>query len=150
MSCHDHPGGDKSELKWPAHLKKTKHRMLIMALLEDADIPLTAQQIFETLQADHPKIWLSTVYRSLDAFLSAGLIHRTTLLDHEISLYESANRPRKHYAICTQCHKLEPVRECPLKDYSKKTATGFQVRSHKLELYGLCQDCMNKEKNPFK
>ncbi|MGD1994783.1 MAG: transcriptional repressor, partial [Anaerolineae bacterium] len=48
-----------------------------------------------------------------------------------------------HHLVCLACGSATSFDECPLEDVKQILAQrfGFQVKSHMLELYGLCKDC---------
>ena len=60
--------------KWPTDLKKTKSRVKILSILEDADVPISAMDIYSQLEKSEEPIWLSTVYRVLEIFVEKGMI----------------------------------------------------------------------------
>ena len=48
--------------------------------------------------------------------------------------------------------KKVDISACPLSAFEKQVAaeTGFELVGHRLELYGLCRDCQEKEKREGK
>jgi Fur family ferric uptake transcriptional regulator len=58
--------------------------------------------------------------------------------------YEPAEgRPHHDHLICTRCGVIEEFAEQRIELLQSRVAQerGFEVVSHKLELYGLCADC---------
>ena len=63
-----------SNIKWPNGLKRTKTRESVLSVLLDSHSPLSALEIFSEIENRGDSIWLSTVYRVLDAFVENGLV----------------------------------------------------------------------------
>ena len=66
----------EEDLLRAASLKNTKKRRLILALLERAPLPLTAEELYEQARQATP-ISLSTVYRILGVCSEHGLLLRS-------------------------------------------------------------------------
>lgn len=128
-------------------LKCTKHRCMIMQIIADSSQPLTAEQIFLELRDKDVSINLSTVYRTLESFVSKGLIIKTNVASDTKSLFELNRMVHKHYLICVGCKKMLPVDGCPLEEYEKliHDKVGFDITGHRLEIYGYCRDCKKDE-----
>lgn len=128
--------------KWPTDLKKTKSRVKILSILEDADIPISAMDIYSQLEKSEEPIWLSTVYRVLEIFVEKGMIIKNTVLNNEMVLYEINHFDHKHYAICLGCHKMVTMENCPMDQFHPQFEdNSFHVLDHKVEVYGYCKDC---------
>jgi Fur family ferric uptake transcriptional regulator len=88
---------------------------------------------------------MSTIYRTLDFFIAKGLVTRSAVTENQMALYELTPKQHRHYAICTNCHKMIPLQDCPLETISPELAAqGFAITGHHLEIYGLCQACQQK------
>lgn len=130
---------------WPAGVKKTKQRECVLALLERAEKPLSAMEIYSQVDKTGVSVWLSTVYRILELFVQKNLVLKTTVMDNEMALYEINRYQHKHYAICMLCHKIIPMEDCPVGSLIPKlTEESFHVVGHKLEIYGYCKECGGK------
>ena len=64
---------DNEELFTSQGLKNTKSRNLIYNILEQSDVPVTAEQVFLKLKGSGFSINLSTVYRILEVFVSKDI-----------------------------------------------------------------------------
>jgi len=124
-------------------LKKTRHRLVILDILDHSDQPVTAEQIFARLQDRRIAINLSTVYRTLDTLVLNKLVTRLSITQDGRALHEYNRRVHRHYLVCQGCRKIIPIDGCPLADYSRQLEqeTGFQISGHKLDLYGFCPQC---------
>ena len=110
-------------------LKKTRHRLVILDILDHSDQPVTAEQIFARLQDRRIAINLSTVYRTLDTLVLNKLVTRLSITQDGRALHEYNRRVHRHYLVCQGCRKIIPIDGCPLADYSRQLEqeTGFQI-----------------------
>jgi len=128
---------------WPEGMKKTKQRRCVLSVLKEADTPLTAAEIFSRTGGDAGS--LSTVYRILELFTLKGLVVRTALLDNGAAVFELDRHEHKHYAVCMICHKIVPLKNCPMEVFEPDmNEDDFHVLGHKLELQGICAECYRK------
>jgi len=130
---------------FPSGIKRTKQREGVFRILEKAGEPLSATEICRELEKNGEQVWLSTVYRILDLFLKKEVVLKTTLLQNEMALYQIKRHQHEHYAVCTHCRKMAPIDHCPMEEILPQLETGFQVTGHHLEVYGLCEECKEKE-----
>ena len=125
-------------------LKKTKQRECVYEVLASAEKPMSAADIYQEILRCKPDSGyaISTVYRALQAFEEEHLVSRTNLPDSDMALYEWNDGGHRHYAICLQCHKKIPLKECPFHHMEIQEAeTEFQVTGHRVEVYGYCGEC---------
>lgn len=141
----------KAKLPWPENLKKTRPRMLVWEVLMRAEAPLTATQIWQRAQElAGGEVWLSTVYRFLDSLQQSGQVTRTLIQGSEMALYELCAGHR-HYAVCLSCQRMLKLSACPIAAAAPcLPEQGFEVLSHKLEIYGYCRECrdLSKQQSP--
>ena len=130
---------------WPAGIKKTKQRKSVYSILERASLPISAPEIYNQVQNEDSSIWLSTVYRILDYFVSEGLVVKTTVMDSSMAFYELNHNKHKHYAVCVNCRKVIELVNCPMEKFVPEIAeSDFRILGHKVEMYGYCKDCDRK------
>ena len=135
-------------------LKVTRQRLLVLSVLEEnSGRHMTAEDIYELVSEDYPDIGLATVYRTLQLLWDMQLVDRISFDDgcvrYEIGhLFLGESKHNHHHLICRKCNKVIPFGDDLLDDlehYIEK-ATGFHVLDHELKFYGLCRECMKKEK----
>lgn len=135
------------EYQWPSGIKRTRQREDVFRVLIQAEEPLTAMEIYRRVLADtrDSTYAISTIYRSLTAFVEKDLIEKTTLMGEDMAVYEWKRENHKHYAICLACRRKIPIKECPMEHVPIHTdLEEFTVTGHKLELYGYCRECQEK------
>lgn len=125
----------------------TQARAAVLTVLSTQPNPLRAEEIHRALQ--HRHINLSSVYRALRLFENLNVVHRVAL-GKGAPRYELADgyRDHHHHLVCDSCGRIEDVSPCPVEAVSLtrqiQRRTGFTVRSHVLELFGLCRSCHRK------
>lgn len=119
--------------------RNTRQRKAIQQCITVAGRPLAPQEILEHAQQDVPGIGMATIYRNIKALLEAGEIAAVSLPSGG-DRYEVAGHGHHHHFHCRACDKVFEVHACP-GDMQKLAPTGFQLESHELTLYGLCDRC---------
>lgn len=134
---------DNKELFTSQGLKNTKSRNLIYNILDQLEVPVTAEQIFLKLKESDSAMNLSTVYRILEIFVSKGIALKSNIADNNKSMFELNRMEHKHHIVCIGCKRMFPMDSCPFEEYEKKIQDklGFDVTGHKLEIFGYCQEC---------
>jgi Fur family ferric uptake transcriptional regulator len=127
-------------------LKCTRQRRAVLEILEQADQPVSAEQVFMALRENAIPASLSTVYRILDTLSDKALILRLDIAGDNRSLYEYNRMVHKHYLVCVGCRKIFPIENCPLGVYEEalERQTHFAIIGHRLDIYGYCPDCQQK------
>jgi len=123
-------------------MKSTRHRNAILLLLEQTEHPMTAEELYISLKEKTATINLSTVYRTLDTFVSKNLVIKSTMDDAK-ARYELNHHEHKHHLFCVGCHKVISIEDCPMEELQEiiKKKMDFEVTGHKLEIYGYCHNC---------
>jgi len=122
----------------------TRPRSAVLQVLVTTPTPLKVEQIHERLD-QRPSgrgINRSSVYRTVHLLQTLRVVRRVQLGDGA-QRYELADgyRDHHHHFVCEACGRIEDVRRCPLQGAD----LGMEVRSHHLELFGLCRECAPAE-----
>ena len=134
---------------YPEGLKWTKQRRDVYRVLWEAEEPLSAIQIYNRIEGDESGEYaFSTIYRILSAFEERGLVEKAPWTGegmekgHSTAAYELKRGGHIHYAVCLECHRRIPLKNCPFAHiHLEKEAEDFTVTNHRLELYGYCREC---------
>lgn len=134
------PTSSALELLRSYGLKATPQRQVILECVQRADHP-RADDIYGLVSRRIPGISLATVYNTLNLLVEHGIIHQFPG-EAGASRFERDTRPHYH-AICERCGAIADVPPTGLQELETAVAqhTGFQVRRHRLEFHGLCQQC---------
>jgi len=127
-------------------LKNTKQRNLTFNILNQAQNLMTAEDIYFELRKVDASINLSTIYRILDIFIEKGIALKSTFPDNNKCVFELNRLEHKHHLICLCCKKIVTISDCPLIEFERhvEQQTNFNIIQHKLEMYGYCNDCNEK------
>jgi Fe2+ or Zn2+ uptake regulation protein len=107
-----------------AGLRATSPRIAILSALLDNRSHPTAEHIHANLRDDHPSLSLSTVYSTLETFLTAGLCRRVN---------SDGSRLRVDGILSDHVFRLpEPPAALP---------GGLEVRAVRVEYDVMCGDC---------
>ena len=84
-----------------------------------------------------------TLYRTLNTFEDLGLVKTTNFGDGFVRFeYCSDEIHHHHHIICTECKTVEPIHDCVIQEQKELfSQLGFTQVTHKLEFFGLCQNC---------
>ncbi len=133
------------KLKEAGH-KLTPQRMAIAKLLALSEGHPSVERIFEQLQSGFPTMSLATVYRNVMLIKSLGEVLELGFADGS-NRYDG-NKPYPHpHVVCVKCKKIVDPDLESLSDMSEEveTETGFQILTHRLDFFGVCSSCRQKE-----
>jgi Fur family ferric uptake transcriptional regulator len=123
-------------------MRRTRQRESVLAVLEGARAPMSAVGICSKTEADGNGVWLSTVYRILEAFVKERIVTKVAVMDGDAALYELAGPKHRHYAVCVNCRKIISMDNCPMEQFLPLFQDkDFRVTGHNLEVYGYCGTC---------
>ncbi|MBR4009560.1 MAG: transcriptional repressor [Clostridiales bacterium] len=135
-------------MSFPDSLRKTKSRLKVWDILSSSTTPLTARQIAQKADGGNEEkaVWLSSVYRALEAFEKAQAVNRTLLKDSPEALYSLSETGHHHYAICMNCKSRTELEGCPFGEHEHLHTVDedFMVVGHVVEVFGYCKDCRKK------
>jgi Fur family ferric uptake transcriptional regulator len=128
----------------------TRARVLILEFLKENTAHVTASDIIEHLKKQNIKIGVATVYRTLDKFVSDGIVRKMTIDERSGACYQyihSAECASHFHLKCIKCGSLFHLSCDFLKNMEKHILDehGFTVSSGKTVIYGLCKSCSDKE-----
>ena len=125
--------------------KSSKQRDLIMNYMKQINGHVTAEQIFNDLNANGTKISLATVYRNLNILCD---LHEIKKIAHPIEGYQYDKICKPHYHLhCIKCDRILDL-DIPYKeDFNKEMseATGLPITTHDMMVEGICEDCLKKQ-----
>ena len=122
-------------------LRLTPLRRALLAVFSRANRPLGVQT----------KLPLSSVYRNLTVLCDSGVMRRLNF-DEGFVRYELEHNltSHHHHLICSECGRVLDLDDDTLAQVERAIADaagrirrrhGFAVRSHQVDLTGVCSDC---------
>jgi Fe2+ or Zn2+ uptake regulation protein len=135
---------------WLSHLKSsgcriTGPRRVVVEILAETDRALTAIETFDLARENHPSIGLVSVYRTLEKLESLNLIQRVHHPDG-CHAYIAAFTGHQHLLLCQLCGVTVFFQGDDLEMLVTRVEqeSGFQVRDHWLQFFGICASCREK------
>ena len=125
------------------NLKITKQRRTVLKIFLESKDHVSVEELYNTVLKTEPKIGLATVYRTLALLTKSGLALEMDFGDGQ-KRYESSYRSLHHdHMVCTECGKILEFNHPLIEKYQEEVAKqkNFRITSHKLDLFGLCEDC---------
>mgnify|MGYP000999238572 FL=1 len=108
----------------------------------------TADWVYQTLKPKFPDLSLGTVYRNLTQLRRDGAIISIGDVNGQ-ERYDGNVRPHTHF-VCSRCHSvLDIPGDFVDKEQTKSAAEklGLEVYSCDLLLHGICDKCLQEQKN---
>jgi Fe2+ or Zn2+ uptake regulation protein len=125
----------------------TPQRQAVYEHLARAEHHPTAEEVYQAVKADIPRISLATVYKALEALVSSGLAAKLTAGDG--SARYDARRDHHYHLRCLHSGAVEDLPTPYDPDLIAKIdpsllpnlqAKGFRVTGYRLELVGYYED----------
>ena len=146
--------GERSELlerfrRWlrEQRLPVTAQRDRIAETVFGSEEHLSVEAIARRLRERGPRVGVATIYRTLGLLVSAGLVR-----EHEFGegfrRFEPAGGEDAHgHLICVRCGRVVEFENERLERMLPVVADehAFQHRRHRVEIFGTCRDCLQRE-----
>ena len=123
----------------------TRQRVIVAEALAAARRALSAQELYERINASHPTLGRATVYRALEAQVQDGMASRFER-DGHVSAYIACDTTHHHHLVCTRCQRVEDLDETVVAPLLSSVGRrhDFQVDHAALDFYGLCGSCRKR------
>lgn len=134
-----------------AGYKYTTPRRAVGEVLAAQTAHLSANEIWEQVQALHPSVGRMSVYRTLELFTQLGIIRPTSQSAADARnglVYVVLEDGHHHHIVCQGCDRVIEFEDCGLEALIQRVQADYQcqIHSHLLEFFGLCADCLAKPK----
>ena len=128
-------------------LPVTSQREQVAQVLFAAAGHLSVEDIEQLLRKRGLHVGKATIYRTLDLLAQSGMVHERDFGEGFRRYERVPGHPHHEHLICLRCGKvvefanerLEKMKELIAEEY------GFQHRHHRLEIYGVCRECQQRE-----
>ena len=120
----------------------TPRRAIIKALLE-CDGHVTADELAATVQAAHPEVHTSTIYRCLGSLQELDVVDHVHL-GHGRAVYHLADETHQHL-VCEVCGTVVEVPDAAFATLARnlRKRFGFAVEPRHFAVTGRCASCAN-------
>jgi len=137
-------GDDAADLLRRAGCRPTAQRLLVLQALGRGD-HVSAEDVLAHARERYPSINPSTVYRTLDALVEAGIARRTDLGSDRL-FYEMARQHRHHHAVCESCGAVAHLHDASLGPLAAALheETGYALTAEReIAIPGICPACQS-------
>lgn len=126
--------------------KITQKRRELLTIFAQNQRYLTAQNIHQALVKKYPTMSYNTTYRNLYDFVELGILESTEYQQEQLFRYNCFDtghaHHHHHHFICTNCGRTIQIEVCPM-DQVKNYLQNVKIESHRFEVFGLCQSCLD-------
>jgi Fur family transcriptional regulator, ferric uptake regulator len=127
----------------PAGSKRSGKRDLIVNVFLRQQGHLTADDLFDLIRPEDPRISRATVYRTLQWMVDAGIARKVDFGEGRFRFEHSYRHPRHFHLICKSCNRsfefLSSDIEALLEEVA--SARNFAARQSVLQIHGTCEAC---------
>jgi Fur family ferric uptake transcriptional regulator len=127
-------------------LRSTDQRRLIVETFFHSPNHVSIEELLAQVRAHDRKVGYATVYRTLKLLTESGVAFERRFGDG-LTRYELADDEAHHdHLICIECGRITEFEEPEIEMLQEKVALryGYELQSHKHEMYGVCPDCRGK------
>jgi Fur family transcriptional regulator, ferric uptake regulator len=128
-------------------LRSTDQRRLIVETFFHSPNHVSIEELLAQVRAHDPRVGYATVYRTLKLLTESGVAYERRFGGDGLTRYELADDEAHHdHLICIECGRITEFEEPEIEKLQEKVALryGYELRSHKHEMYGVCTDCQVK------
>jgi Fur family ferric uptake transcriptional regulator len=129
------------------HQPVTRQRDLVAQVVFQADEHLSVESIRRSLRDRGERVGMATVYRTLEVLVESGLV-RGHDFGEGFKRYEPMLAQTHHeHLLCERCGRVVEFQNERLERMLPVIADehAFQHLRHRVEIYGVCRDCLQRE-----
>ncbi len=155
VDAHDNDGGPRtgrdprSAIAALGHyiaekgLKHSRQRDRIVETFLGMGGHVSVDELVARVRRLDPRISVATVYRTMKLLADSGLAVPRQFGGGQTRYEAAGGRPHHDHLICTRCGEIVEFANERIESLQEVIARrhGFEVESHKLELYGRCARC---------
>ena len=133
------------------HQPVTRQRDRVAQVVFRSDDHLSVDGILRELKQQGEQVGIATVYSTLDLLVESGLV-RAHDFGEGFRRYEPMTTQAGHeHLICERCGRVVEFANERLERMLPVLADeqGFQHQRHRVEIYGVCRECRQRELGPL-
>jgi len=127
-------------------MRDTKPRRVILEELRKVTTHPTADEIYNMVREQLPRVSLGTVYRNLEIMSESGMILKLEMAGTQ-RRYDGTIA--NHYHVrCAMCGRVDDLPIKPLSGIEREVreVSAYEISGHRLEFKGLCPACKGRGK----
>jgi len=120
----------------------TEARRVVVDVIQRSRQALTPVQVFDRARRKYRELGLVSVYRTLEKLEELGLVQRV----HQpqgCQAFITAGAGHQHLLLCRKCGEVTLFEgdDLGVLIRSVERNTGYKIKEHWLQLFGLCKNC---------
>jgi Fur family ferric uptake transcriptional regulator len=131
------------------NLKNTSQREVVMRAMFKHKGHYTPEEVlvFSQKEEGGKNLGIATVYRTLNFFEKEGFVVSISF-GAEGKRYELNVKEHHDHMICDECDKIIEFESDEIEKLQELEAgkKGFSIKSHAMQLHGICKECQQKNK----
>ncbi len=128
------------------HIDNFEDRFKVLEAFLQTEKHVTVEEVHQLLQTNGWDLEPDFVRETLQLMCRFGFASQSRF-DNGVILYEHRHLGQHHdHMICTKCRKILEFEEEQIEQLQIKIAAarGFHMLQHKLEIYGICNNCLKE------
>jgi len=126
----------------------TPQRMAVAEFLSRSKNHPTVDEIHRNIHRRYPTMSVATVYSTLKLLKELGEIQELSIRKRGKACFDP-NPDIHHHLLCRKCGKIVDIEfdhpiNCPI--MAKENINGCKVEEIQAYLYGICSECLKKER----
>ncbi len=120
----------------------TEARRAVVETIAGSTYALTPIEVYDAARKRYRALGLVSVYRTLEKLEELHLVQRVHQPEG-CQAFIAAGQGHQHLLLCQRCGRVTFFEGDDLKQLigSLSARTGYQIREHWLQLFGLCANC---------
>jgi Fur family ferric uptake transcriptional regulator len=133
------------------HQPVTRQRDVVAEIVLQTDDHLSVGAIQRRLKEQGHRIGLATIYRVLEILVASGLVKAHDFGEGFRRFEPVTGQGRHEHLVCTRCGRVLEFANEQLERMLPIIADEhqFQLQRHRVEIYGVCHACQERDLNPF-
>ena len=142
IAASDMKNGNRNCRKW---LRVTAPRQTVLRVVAESEKALSPTEIYDLGRGEYEKLGLVTVYRTLEMLEDLELVMRVHMADN-CHAFVAGIEGHQHLLLCEKCGRVEYFSGDNIDGLIERVEqdSGYQIKSHWLQLFGLCSQCKKK------
>lgn len=124
----------------------TPQRLAVLRILADSQKHPSVEGIYERVRGDFPMTSLATIYKTVTLLKEMGQVMELSFGGMGCR-YDGRNPHPHPHLMCLQCRNIVDADVGDVTGLCKEVSrkTGYRVVSHRLDFFGICRECQEKE-----
>lgn len=124
-------------------LKSTAQRDDIAQVFFNSDRHISVEELYSEVRQINPRVGYATVYRTLKLLKECGLAAERHFADGQARFEKVEEEHHHDHIICERCGRIVEFVHNEIEALQEEVAHrfGFVATNHKMEIYGICQEC---------